>query len=276
MAPRHRITIGGDLAVERMGFGALHIAGAGASSFGEPRDRSEAVALLRRVVERGVEFIDTANSYGPHVSETIIAEALHPYPKQLVIATKGGLTRPSAGRWDANCRPAHLRAACEGSLKRLRLERIDLYQLHTIDPKVPLEESVGALAELQRQGKIRHIGVSNFDPRQLARARKVATIVSVQNHYNLGDRSSDPVIDACEQGGLAFLPWYPLHDRERAARIATIAKQHKATTAQVALAWLLRRSPCVLPIPGTSSLAHFEENWAARDLALSDEEFAAL
>jgi pyridoxine 4-dehydrogenase len=180
MAPSGRITIGGDLDVERMGFGALHIAGSGASSFGEPRDRKQAVALLRHAVSCGVEFIDTADSYGPYVSETIIAEALHPYPKTLVIATKGGLVRPSAGRWDPDCRPAHLRAACEGSLKRLKLERIDLYQLHTVDPKVPLEESLGALAELQRQGKIRHIGVSNFDARELARARKVATVVAVQ------------------------------------------------------------------------------------------------
>ena len=276
MAQSSRITIGGDLAVERVGFGALHIAGAGASSFGEPRDRQEAVALLRHVVASGVEFIDTADSYGPHVSETFIAEALHPYPKSLVIATKGGLLRPSAGRWDADCRPAHLHAACEGSLKRLKLECIDLYQLHTVDPKVPLEESVGALAELQRQGKIRHIGLSNVDSHQLARARTVATIVSVQNHYNLGDRSSDPVVDVCERDGLAFLPWYPLHDRDRIRRIAEIARRHKATAAQVALAWLLRRSPCVTPIPGTSSIAHFDENWAARDLVLSDEDFASL
>ena len=253
-----------------------HIAGSGASSFGEPRDRKGATALLRHAVACGVELIDTADSYGPYVSETIIAEALHPYPKGLVIATKGGLVRPSAGRWDPDCRPAHLRAACEGSLKRLKLERIDLYQLHTVDPKVPLEESVGALAELQRQGKIRHIGVSNFDSRELAHARKVATVVSVQNHYNLGDRSSDPVIESCARDGLAFLPWYPLHDRERGRRIGEIARRHKATTAQVALAWLLRRSPCVAPIPGTSSIAHFDENWAARDLVLSDEEFAAL
>jgi aryl-alcohol dehydrogenase-like predicted oxidoreductase len=271
-----RLTIGGDLAVERLGFGALHIVGGGASSFGAPRDRNEAVALLRHAVARGVEFIDTADSYGPHLSETLIAEALHPYPKSLVIATKGGLLRPSAGRWDADCRPAHLTAACEASLKRLKLERIDLYQLHTIDPKVPLEDSVGALAELQRHGKIRHIGVSNFDVHELARARKVATIVSVQNHYNLGDRSSDPVIDVCARDGLAFLPWYPLHDRDRAKRIAEIARRLKATTAQVALAWLLRRSPAVLPIPGTSSRAHFDENWAARELALSDADFAAL
>jgi pyridoxine 4-dehydrogenase len=268
------ITIGGDLAVERMGFGALHIAGSG--SFGEPADRAEAIALLRKVVERGVQFIDTADSYGPQVSENTIAAALHPYPKDLVIATKGGLLRPNAGRWDPDCRPAHLKDTCEGSLKRLKVERIDLYQLHTVDPKVPLEDSVGALVELQRQGKIRHIGLSNVDARQLARARKVATIVSVQNHYNLGDRSSDPVVDACAKDGLAFLPWYPLHEREQARRIGTIAKTRGVTTAQVALAWLMRRSPAMLPIPGTASLAHFEENWAARGLALSDEEFAAL
>ncbi|HUK57915.1 MAG TPA: aldo/keto reductase [Stellaceae bacterium] len=272
--PRGRITIGGDLAVERMGFGALHIAGPG--SFGAPRDRGEAVALLRRVVAAGVELIDTADSYGPAISESTIAEALHPYPKDLVIATKGGLLRPSAGRWDPDCRPAHLKEACEASLKRLKLERIDLYQLHTVDPKVPLEESVGALAELQKAGKIRHIGLSNVDVRQLARARKVATIVSVQNHYNLGDRSSDPVIDQCEKDGLAFLPWYPLHQRTGLRAIEGIAKRHNATSAQVALAWLLRRSRSVVPIPGTSQAAHFDENFAARDLALSDEEFAAL
>ncbi len=268
------ITIGGDLAVERMGFGALHIAGSG--SFGAPRDRGAAVGLLRRVVERGVQLIDTADSYGPAISESTIAEALHPYPKGLVIATKGGLLRPSAGRWDPDCRPAHLRDACEASLKRLKLERIDLYQLHTVDPKVPLEDSVGALADLQKAGKIRHIGLSNVDTRQLARARKVATVVSVQNLYNLGDRSSNPVIDACEKDGLAFLPWFPLHQREASGRIEAIAKRHNASTAQVALAWLMRRSPCIVPIPGTSSIAHFEENFSARELALSDEEFAAL
>ena len=273
MAPG-TITIGGDLAVERMGFGALHIAGPG--SFGPPRDRASALALLQRVVARGVQLIDTADSYGPAWSEGAIAEALHPYPKGLVIATKGGLLRPSAGRWDPDCRPEHLRVACEASLKRLKLERIDLYQLHTVDAKVPLEESVGALAALQKAGKIRHIGLSNVDMRQLARARKVATIVAVQNHYNLGDRSSDPVVDQCEKDGLAFLPWYPLHERTSRRPIEAIAKRHNATTAQVALAWLMRRSPCVLPIPGTSHGAHFDENFAARDLALSDEEFAAL
>jgi pyridoxine 4-dehydrogenase len=267
------ITIGGDLKVNRLGFGALHIVGGGATSFGPPADPKAMGALLRHVVKAGVQFIDTADSYGPHASESLIAAALHPYPKHLVIATKGGLKRPSAGRWDADGRPAHLKAACEGSLKRLKLERIDLYQLHAVDPKVPLEESVGALAELRHQGKIRHIGVSNFDKRELARARAVAPIVSVQNLYNLGDRSSDPVIDVCEKDGLAFLPWYPLHDRGGARRIA---ERKNATTAQLALAWLLHRSPCVLPIPGTSSLAHFDENWAARTIELSDAEFAAL
>jgi len=270
------ITIGGDLTVDRMGFGALHIAGSG--SWGEPRDKRTALALLRRVVERGVQLIDTADSYGPAVSETLIAEALHPYPKGLVIATKGGLLRPSAGRWDADCRPAHLREACDASLKRLKLERIDLYQLHTIDPNVPLEESVGALADLQKQGKIRHIGVSNFDTRQLARARKVATIVSVQNHYNLGDRSSDRVIDVCERDGLAFLPWYPLHGRSAVTsspKLREAGRVHHASAAQLVLAWLLRRSPCMVPIPGTSSIEHFEENWAARAVTLSEDEYAA-
>jgi pyridoxine 4-dehydrogenase len=275
MAEPATIVIGGDLAVDRMGFGALHIVGSGASSFGAPSDRGAMVALLRHVVARGVTLIDTADSYGPQISEALIAEALHPYPKDLVIATKGGLLRPSAGRWDTDGRPAHLTAACEASLKRLKLEHIDLYQLHAVDAKVPLEDSVGALVALQRQGKIRHIGLSNVDRRQLARARKVANIVSVQNHYNLGDRSSDDVVDACQADGLAFLPWYPLHQRAGRA-IEAITKRHKATTAQVALAWLLRRSPSIVPIPGTSSRAHFDDNWAARDLTLSDEEFASL
>ncbi|HUZ74072.1 MAG TPA: aldo/keto reductase [Stellaceae bacterium] len=276
MVEPQSITIGGDLVVERMGFGALHIAGRG--SWGAPADPGMARALLRRVVERGVQFIDTADSYGPAVSETLIAEALHPYPKDLVIATKGGLLRPSAGRWDADCRPEHLRRACEASLKRLRLDRIDLYQLHTVDPNVPLEDSVGALVALQKEGKIRHIGVSNFDPRQLARARKIATIVSVQNRYNLGDRSSDKVIDACAKDGLAFLPWYPLHGLSvvtSTAQLREIARRHNASPAQMALAWLMRRAPVMLPIPGTSSIAHFDENWAARALELSDEDFAA-
>ncbi len=270
------LTIGGDLVVDRLGFGALHIAGSG--SWGRPADPKNAVALLRRVVARGVTFIDTADSYGPAVSEALIAEALHPYPAGLVIATKGGLLRPSAGRWDPDCRPEHLKRACEASLQRLKRERIDLYQLHTVDPAVPIEESVGALAELQQAGKIRHIGLSNVDVRELARARKVATIVSVQNLYNLGDRSSDRVIDACAKDGLAFLPWYPLHGRNvvaTAPKLREIARRHQASPAQMALAWLLRRSPVVLPIPGTSSIEHFEENWAARAIELSDEDYAA-
>jgi pyridoxine 4-dehydrogenase len=270
------ITLGGDLTVNRLGFGAMRITGHGI--WGDPPDRKAAIALLRRVVERGVDFIDTADSYGPGTSETLIAEALHPYPAGLVIATKGGLVRPSPERWDADCRPAHLRQACEASLKRLQLERIDLYQLHTIDPRVTLEDSVGTLVELQKQGKIRHIGLSNVTVAQLDRARKLAPIVSVQNRYNLEDRGSDAVVDACARDGLAFLPWYPLAAGSlvRARQLDAVAKRHGASRSQVALAWLLRRSPTMLPIPGTSSIDHFEENLAAAGLTLSDDEFRAL
>jgi aryl-alcohol dehydrogenase-like predicted oxidoreductase len=271
------ITIGGDLTVNRLGFGAMRITGRGI--WGDPPDRAGAVALLRRVVERGVDFIDTADSYGPNVSEELIAEALHPYPKGLVIATKGGLTRPGPDSWRANCRPAHLREACDGSLKRLRVERIDLYQLHTIDAAVPLAESIAALVELQRAGKIRHIGISNVNAAQLAEAQKLATIVSVQNRYNLDDRAHDKVLDACTRDGLAFLPWYPLAAGSLAqpkGAFRDVAQRHHATPTQLALAWLLRRSPVTLPIPGTSSIAHFEENLAAQDILLSDEEMAAL
>jgi pyridoxine 4-dehydrogenase len=270
------ITIGGDLTVARLSFGAMRVTGPGI--WGEPPDRAGCIALLRHVVKSGVTLIDTADSYGPAVSETLIAEALHPYPRDLVIATKGGLVRPSAGRWDADCRPAHLRAACEGSLKRLRLERIDLYQLHTVDPNVPLAESIGALVELQRQGKIRHIGVSNFNLRQLRAAQALATVVSVQNRYNIEDRAHEDVLEACTEEGLAFIPWYPLGSGSLAGsrRLDQIAERHHATPAQIALAWLLHRSPAMLPIPGTSSIAHFEENWAARSLQLEEEELAAL
>jgi pyridoxine 4-dehydrogenase len=270
------ITIGGDLTVHRLGFGAMRITGRGI--WGDPPDRNAAIALLRRVVERGVDFIDTADSYGPGTSETLITEALHPYPAGLVIATKGGLVRPGPDRWDADCRPAHLRQACEDSLKRLKLERIDLYQLHTIDPRVPLEDSVGTLVELQKQGKIRHIGLSNVTVPQLAQARKLTAIVSVQNRYNLEDRRSDAVVDACARDGLAFLPWYPLAagSLARSRQLDDIAKRHGASHSQVALAWLLRRSPTMLPIPGTSSIAHFEENLAAATLELSDDEFRIL
>ena len=270
------ITIGGDLSVNRMGFGALRIIGGG--GYGEPADRAASIALLRHVAQSGVNFIDTADSYGPGTSEELIAEALHPY-RDIVVATKGGLTRPHRNSWQPDGRPEHLRRACEASLKRLRVERIDLYQLHTIDAKVPLEDSVGTLAALQREGKIRHIGVSNFDVRQLARAQKIAPIVSVQNLYNLEDRSSDAVVDACARQGLAFLPWFPLNAGSLAKpgrKLREVAERLKASPSQVALAWLLKRSPAMLAIPGTSSRAHFDENWAARNLRLDDRDFAVL
>jgi pyridoxine 4-dehydrogenase len=271
------ITIGGDLTVGRMGFGAMRVTGRGI--WGDPPDRAKAIALLRRVIERGVTLLDTADSYGPGTSETLIAEALHPYPKGVVIATKGGLTRPGPDRWDADCRPSHLRQACEASLKRLKLERIDLYQLHTIDHRVPLADQVGALVDLQKQGKIRHIGLSNVDTRELAQARKLARVVSVQNRYSVGDRASDAVLDICAKDGLAFLPWYPLSAgslARRGGKLAEIAQRHKATPAQIALAWLLHRAPVMAPIPGTSSIAHLEENLAAAQLKLTDAEVAAL
>jgi pyridoxine 4-dehydrogenase len=267
----------GDLTVNRMAFGAMRLPGPGV--IGEPDDPENALAVLRRAVELGVNFIDTAASYGPHVSERQIAEALHPYPDDLVIATKGGLEHERAGEWIRDGRPENLRASCEGSLQRLRVERIDLYQLHAVDPRVPIEESVGALVELQREGKIRHIGLSNVDARQLAQAREVATIVSVQNRYNLVDRHSESVLDTCEREGIAFIPWFPLGfgDLTRGGgRLADVAATRGVTQAQVALAWLLRRSPVMLPIPGTSSLEHLEENVAAASLELTDAEYAEL
>jgi len=265
-----------DLEVNRLGFGAMRVCGPGV--WGPPKDRAQAHRVLRRALELGVNFIDTADSYGPHVDEELIAEALHPYPKGLVIATKGGLVRPRASRWDEDGRPGHLRQAIDGSLKRLKLERIDLYQLHAIDPKVPLEDSLGPLVDAQRAGKIRHIGVSNFNVAELERARKVATIVSVQNEYNLGNRESEPVLERCEALGIAFLPWYPLGAGAvlRSSGMKRLAKKTKATPAQLALAWLLARSPVVLPIPGTSSIQHLEENVAAARLELSKEDLAAL
>ena len=269
--------LGGDLAVHRLAFGAMRITGPGV--LGEPADRTQAAAVLRRAVALGVTLMDTADSYGPGVSEELIAETLHPYPVGLVIATKGGFVRRRGG-WIANGRPEHLREALEGSLRRLRLDRIDLYQLHTVDPRVPIEESVGALADLQAQGKIRHIGVSNVNADELSRARGVARVVSVQNRYSLADRASDPVVDVCERDGLGFLPWYPLATGAPAGprheRLQRLARHHGATPAQVALAWLLRRSPAVLPIPGTSSVAHLEENVAAAHLHLSPDEFELL
>jgi pyridoxine 4-dehydrogenase len=270
------VALGGDFEVRRLGFGAMRLTGDGI--WGPPDDGEEAKAVLRRAVDMGVDFIDTADSYGPDVSEELIAEALHPYPGGLVIATKGGSTRSGPGQWGSDCRPEHLREACEGSLRRLRLERIDLYQLHTVDPSVPLEESVGALAELRDAGKVAHIGLSNVDTEQLARAREIVPIVSVQNRYSLQERRSEAVLDECERQGIAFIPWFPLAAGELAERgpIARAAEAHDATPFQVALAWLLARSPVMLPIPGTSSVEHLEENVAAAGLRLAQEEFEEL
>jgi pyridoxine 4-dehydrogenase len=268
--------IGGDLTVQRLGFGAMRITGRGI--WGEPRDPDEAVAVLRRAVELGVNFIDTADSYGPFVSERLIAEALHPYPEDLVIATKGGLLRDGPDKWRPDGRPQRLRAACHESLRRLKLEQIPLYQFHRVDPHVPIEESVGALRTLHEEGKIRHIGVSNVDEPELDRALSVTPVVSVQNRYGAGDRSSESMLDRCEQEGFAFLPWGPLDQGavRRNPTIQRIADAHGATTRQVALAWLLARSPVMVPIPGTGSLPHLEENLAARTLELTAEEVAEL
>ncbi len=269
--------LGGDLNVVRMGFGAMRITGEGI--WGEPEDPEEARAVLRRAVELGVNLIDTADSYGPEVSERLIGETLYPYPDDLVIATKGGLTRPGPGQWEPDGRPEHLREACDGSLRRLKVDRIDLYQLHRIDPRVPAEESLGTLAELREEGKIRHIGLSEVGVEQLERAREIVPIASVQNRYNLTDRSHEDVLDFCEREGLGFIPWFPLATGNLARSggpLDEIATRHNAAPGQVALAWLLQRSPVMLPIPGTSSVEHLEENVAAADLRLSQEEFEEL
>jgi len=271
------LTFGDGPTVGRLGFGAMRITGRGV--WGPPPDEGEAITLLRRVADSGVTFIDTADSYGPGVSETLIAKALYPYTAELVIASKGGLTRPGPGYWDIDCRPEHLRRSCTDSLQRLRLERIDLYQLHSVDHRVPIEDSIGTLVELQREGKIRCIGVSNVSADELSRARSVAEIVSVQNGYNLRDRSSDGLIDICATAGIVFIPFYPLA-KGRLVRsdspVARIAERYHATPGQIALAWLLHRSPVMLPIPGTSSLAHFEENLGAASIRLTTEEFQTL
>ncbi len=262
-------SLGNDLRVTRFGFGAMRITGDGV--WGGPADRSEAVRVLRRAVELGVNFIDTADSYGPNVSEEIIAEALHPYPKGVVIATKGGFDRPGPNRWVENGKPEHLRAACEGSLRRLRLERIDLYQLHRIDPKVPAEDQLGMLQDLQRQGKIRHIGLSEVSVKQIQQARKIVPIVSVQNRYSIADRGSEGVLEYCEKENLGFIPWFPLAAGKVSGAdspIGHVAARLKATPSQVALAWLLARSPVMLPIPGTSKVEHLEENVAAAGLQI--------
>jgi pyridoxine 4-dehydrogenase len=268
------IDVGGDLTVNRLGFGAMRITGTGV--WGEPPDRDVAKAVLRRAVELGVNFIDTADSYGPNTSETLIAEALHPYPEDLVIATKGGLERPGPGQWTANGRPEYLIAACEGSLQRLQLDEIPLYQFHRPDPQVPIEESIGALQQLKDQGKIRHIGVSNVSEEQLRAAQAVATIVSIQNRYNANDQASDSLIDLCEQEALLFLPWAPIIDIHDNPALQEIAKKHDVTPRQVALAALLARSPAVLPIPGTGSVSHIDDNVDAAAIELSPQELAAV
>jgi pyridoxine 4-dehydrogenase len=261
--------IGSDLRVTRLGYGAMRVTGDGI--WGEPADRAEAIRVLRRAVELGINFIDTADSYGPGVSEEIIAEALHPYPPGLVIATKGGFDRPGPNEWVENGKPEHLRTACEGSLRRLRLERIDLYQLHRIDPKVPAEDQIGTLKDLQAQGKIRHIGLSEVSVRQIQHARTIVPIVSVQNRYSITDRGSEDVLEYCEKEKLGFIPWFPLAAGRVSGPdgpIGRIAAQWKATPSQVALAWLLARSPVMLPIPGTSKVKHLDENVAAAELKI--------
>jgi pyridoxine 4-dehydrogenase len=268
------ISIGGDLTVNRMGFGAMRITGQGI--WGPPADRDVAKAALRQALDLGVNFIDTADSYGPNVSEELIAETLHPYPDDLVIATKGGLIRPGPGRWDTNGRPEHLREACEGSLRRLKLEQIPLYQFHRPDPRVPVAESVGALVELRDEGKIRHIGVSNVSEAQLREMQALAPVVSVQNRYNLGDRSSESMVDLCDQESIVFLPWAPIQDADEVVPVLTAARRLNASTRQVALAWLLDRSQQILPIPGSGSPEHVAENVEAASLRLTNDEANAI
>jgi len=269
--------LGGDLKINRLGYGAMRITGEGI--WGEPKDRGEAVKVLRRAVELGVNFIDTADAYGPEVSENIIAEALYPYPKDLVIATKGGFARSGPNKWEMVGRPEYLRQCVEMSLRRLKLERIDLYQLHRIDPKVPVEESLGALKDFQKAGKIRHIGLSEVQPAEIDQAGKTVKIVSVQNQYNLSDRRHESVVKYSEEHNLAFIPWFPVASGKLArpgGPLDQIAKKHNATVAQVSLAWLLHHSPVMLPIPGTSSVQHLEENMGAAKLQLSPEEWKSI
>ena len=270
-------SIGKDLRVTRLGFGSMRLTGKGI--WGPPADRSEAIDVLRRAVELGINFIDTADSYGPHVAEELIAEALHPYPADLVIATKGGFDRPGPDRWVENGRPEHLISACERSLRRLRLDRIELYQLHRIDPKVPAEDQLGTLKNLQTQGKIKHIGLSEVNLSQLKHAQAIVEVVSVQNRYSVTDRGSEDILDYCEQQEIAFIPWFPLAAGRLSgpdSPIARVARQLNATPSQVALAWLLKRSKVMLPIPGTSKVQHLEENVAAAGLKIDDSEFKAL
>jgi pyridoxine 4-dehydrogenase len=270
-------SVGGDLPVVRLGYGAMRLTGPGI--WGEPRDRREAVQVLRRAVDLGISFVDTADSYGPYVSEELIAEALHPYPETLVIGTKAGFVRTGPGEWHRLGRPEYLRQEAEMSLRRLGLERIDLFQLHRVDPKVPLEEQVGVFVDLQREGKVRHIGLSNVSVEQIRSAREIAPIATVQNRYNLADRTSEDVLDYCASEDIGFIPWFPIATGELArpgGPIDSIAREIGATPSQLALSWLLQRTPVILPIPGTSSVAHLEENVGAAGVQLSDEQFAAL
>ena len=269
------ISLGGEISVHRLGFGAMRLTGEGI--WGPPKDRKGALAVLRRAVELDVNFIDTADSYGPHVSEELIAEALYPYPAGVVIATKGGWNRPGPNQWTHDATPKHLREAVEGSLKRLRLDRIDVYQLHIPDPVVSFESSVETLAQLRSEGKIRLVALSNVTQEHIERARKIIPIVSVQNRYSFADREWDYVVDYCERNGIAFIPWFPLGAGKVAGQVLDrIAQAHQASPTQIALAWLLRRSPIMLPIPGTSSIEHLEQNVAAGSLQLSDEDYQTL
>lgn len=277
MASVSTFTIGGDLTVNRLGFGTMRLTGRGI--WGEPANRTEALAVLRRAVDLGMNLIDTADAYGPNVAEALVAEALHPYQKGVVIATKAGFTRPGPDKWVEDGRPAHLLEAVNGSLRRLKLDRIDLLQLHRIDPKVPMEDQIGTLVELQRAGKIRHIGLSEVTVEQITAVRRIATVVSVQNRYNLTDRKSEAVLDYCTREGLGFIPWFPLATGSLAkpgGPLAREAERLRATPAQVAIAWLLQKSPVMLPIPGTSTVAHLEENAGGGKLVLDDETVEAL
>jgi pyridoxine 4-dehydrogenase len=268
------IDVGGDITVNRLGFGAMRITGDGI--WGPPADRDEAKAVLRRAIELGVNFIDTADSYGPHVSEELISEALHPYPDDLVIATKGGLERTGPGQWPRNGRPEHLIEACEGSLRRLKLEQITLYQFHRPDPAVPLEDSIDALVTLKEQGKIRHIGLSNVTEEQLRRAQRLTPIVSIQNRYNVDDRRSESLVDLCEQEQMVFLPWAPIQNFDSSGTVHKLAQRYDATTRQIVLAWLLARSPSILPIPGTGSMSHLDANVAAAAIKLTMAEVVSV